>query len=103
MNARRFFAGRMAGCRALGAALLVMGLPVALTACGPVRQQTDGLVSCGGSAMSGWIGQPAGRFASQMPGVRVVDPGAGQTYDFRPERVNLHVDSDGIVRAITCG
>jgi hypothetical protein len=53
--------------------------------------------------MQNWIGQPVGTVASRLPGVRILDPGSINTYDFRPERLNVHVDGSGIVRSLSCG
>ncbi|SIS48896.1 I78 family peptidase inhibitor [Insolitispirillum peregrinum] len=86
----------------LGAMALV-GMALTLAGCDGTRQTVSGLSSCGGEAMQGWIGQPAGPLASQLPGVRVLDSGSPTTYDFRPERLNAHVNSDGVVTGLSCG
>lgn len=64
--------------------------------------QTE-LSSCGGAAVKGWIGQPVGAVTSQLPGVRILNPGSMNTMDYRPERLNVHVDGAGTITALTCG
>lgn len=85
---------------------LVIGVVVSalsLSACDGSRQSVSGLAPCGGELMQSWIGQPVGPFGGQIPGVRILDSGSGGTYDFRPERLNVHVNSDGIVTGLSCG
>jgi hypothetical protein len=87
-------------------ATLSLGLLVTagLSACDlGERHSLDGLAACGGTSMQNWIGQPVGTVASRLPGVRILDPGSINTYDFRPERLNVHVDGSGIVRSLSCG
>jgi hypothetical protein len=89
---------------AKGVALLFAFAAVAsLGACTGNRSVVDGLAPCGATSMQGWIGQPVGSIASRLPGVRILDSGSPTTYDFRPERLNVHVNSDGIVRDLSCG
>lgn len=87
--------------RVVGLGLGALALTLALSACAD-RQSVEGLAPCGGASMQSWIGQPVGTIGSQLPGVRILDSGNG-TYDFRPERLNVHVDSDGIVTGLSCG
>lgn len=87
-------------------AALSLGLILAasLSACDIGERHTlEGLSTCGGSSMQNWIGQPVGSIASRIPGVRILDPGSITTFDFRPERLNVHVDSTGIVQSLSCG
>jgi hypothetical protein len=89
--------------RKRAALVLALVITAGLSACGGDRSVVDGLAVCGATSMQGWIGQPVGSIASRLPGVRILDSGSPTTYDFRPERLNVHVDSDGIVQGLSCG
>lgn len=89
--------------RPVGLMVALSVVALGLSACDSSRQSVSGLAPCGGDAMQGWIGQPVGPIGGQIPGVRILDSGSSGTYDFRPERLNVHVDSDGVVTGLSCG
>lgn len=43
------------------------------------------------------------RAATQSQHVRVIHPGQAVTMDFRPDRVNIHVNERRAITSITCG
>ena len=43
------------------------------------------------------------RAATQSRHVRVIHPGQAVTMDFRPDRVNIHVNERNAVTSVTCG
>lgn len=43
------------------------------------------------------------RGATQSQHVRVIHPGQAVTMDFRPDRVNIHVNERNAITSVTCG
>lgn len=57
--------------------------------------------TCGASAYSGLVG--ASIAAVTLPeGVRVIGPDTIVTQDFRPDRVNIRTDANGVVTSVEC-
>jgi hypothetical protein len=69
-----------------------------LTAAEATAQDT-----CGGAQYRSLVGT---NFAAvTLPadsGIRIIQPGAAVTEDFRPERINIIVDAGGIITAVEC-
>ncbi|MBL4929148.1 I78 family peptidase inhibitor [Fuscibacter oryzae] len=61
--------------------------------------------SCGAAALQGLVGQPATalqvmRFAHT---VRVIEPGMMVTQDYVADRLNIHIDKQGLISRVVCG
>ena len=87
--------------RILAAALLA-------TLGGAACAQTDGPAedACGASGLMGLVGQ-SGDVARLLSfddrPLRVIPHGAPVTLDFRPDRLNLHLDTEDRIERIACG
>ena len=57
---------------------------------------------CGAAALQDRVGQPVSAFAFDAD-ARIIAPDTAVTQDFRPERLNVELDGDGIITRITCG
>ncbi|MBV2360004.1 hypothetical protein KUH32_09475 [Thalassococcus sp. CAU 1522] len=76
-----------------------------LVACSrPSDPWPDRADACGAAAFSAAVGQPAVALAlpTDRP-VRVIAPGQPVTMDYNAERLNVLVDSVGIVTELRCG
>jgi len=84
-----------------GAAMMMAGM--ALSACTP--EEPAPRDTCGASALSGFIGQPAEVLTAHLADrpMRVIGPDTMVTMDFVEGRVNVHTDAAGIVLRIDCG
>lgn len=78
---------------------------VALTACvqpePPPQPDTD---SCNASSLQGLVGQPSTVLRTMLlpAGTRVINPGDAVTMDFRPDRMNIEIGTDGRIAKIGC-
>lgn len=61
--------------------------------------------ACGAPHMGYLVGQPVSEvdLASLARTVRPIAPGDLVTEDYRPERVNLDLDADGVILRVWCG
>ncbi|MCX7864820.1 MAG: I78 family peptidase inhibitor, partial [Novosphingobium sp.] len=100
-------------CRMAAAMLMIApaacALPAASAAEGPApafRNEAD----CGAARLAGHVGRQAsehvlaalGQWRAGKP-MRVIRPGMAVTQDYRPERLNVMLDKDGIIERFTCG
>lgn len=65
---------------------------------------------CNAAGASGLVGQPASQaLAAEAQrltggnGIRWIQPGQAVTMDYRPDRINIELDSRNRVTRITCG
>lgn len=103
-------------------ALLTACAALALTACGqtttteepvaetpaPVaapqtREEATAQDTCGASNYAAMIGSnlAAVTFPAES-GIRIIQPGSMVTEDFRPDRLNVNVDANGIITSLEC-
>ncbi|MBZ9559191.1 hypothetical protein KGQ96_14130 [Halomonas coralii] len=75
----------------------------------PPMSQT-GEDACGASALADWQGreyretlQARAAALSGASEVRVMRPGQGYTMDYRPQRLDLHLDASGRITRVDCG
>lgn len=75
----------------------------------PPMSQADG-GTCDADALADWAGRDyraamttRARELSGAERVRVIRPGQGYTMDYRPDRLNLHLDERGRIVGIDCG
>lgn len=66
--------------------------------------------ACNADAVAWAVGQPAnetvmGRVWRESGAglIRPIAPGQAVTRDFRPDRVNVHIDRDNAITAVSCG
>lgn len=66
--------------------------------------------SCGAARLQSYVGQAydaeleqAIAARSEAQRVRVIRPGQGYTMDYRPERLNIHLDAQGRIEKLRCG
>lgn len=88
-------------------------LMVVLAGCAPEQAEDEvgtlpvhGSPLCKEGALQAWIGRPRAELegAQREEDVfRYITPGQRISMDYRPERNNIFVDSNGIVTRITCG
>ncbi|ARE83818.1 putative secreted protein [Roseovarius sp. TM1035] len=76
----------------------------ALAGCvGPQDKAPEG-DACGAAQMQALIGTPvAAQDFSGRAAVRILPPGAMVTMDYRPDRLNVEHDADGVITRIACG
>ena len=93
--------------RLLAAAASLLTLACATVA---AEQPGDGAASCAADRLQPLIGQPAseelGAQALRRSGARAlrwIRPGDMVTMDYRPDRLNVHLDSRGRVERFVCG
>lgn len=60
---------------------------------------------CGADRMAGYIGQPVTALpGDEVPGpIRVIRPGDAVTEDWIETRLNVGLDEDDVIAALTCG
>ncbi|SLN45282.1 I78 family peptidase inhibitor [Ruegeria meonggei] len=62
------------------------------------------LAFCEGDAFAGSVGQPVSGIQAQLPErARVLGPDGIATQDYRIDRLNVYVDSEGVIQRLTCG
>lgn len=76
----------------------------------PPALSAGGDDACGASRVQGRLGhdyteamQQAIAQQSQAQRVRVIRPGQGYTLDYRPERLNIHLDEGERISELRCG
>jgi len=100
----------------------LMALALALAACGPTGETTkqdDAATTtaaapqtragataqdtCGAAQYSALVGTniAAATFPADA-GIRVIRPGDMVTEDFRPDRLNINVDANGVITSLEC-
>ena len=67
----------------------------------PAEPDTD---QCKASALQGLVGQPKSVLTTMLlpAGTRVINPGDAVTMDFRPDRMNVEIGTDGRIARIGC-
>ena len=60
---------------------------------------------CYASGLQSLVGQPATNLAlMDLPSpVRIIHPGDIVTFDYRVERLNIHIDENGQISRVVCG
>ncbi len=71
----------------------------------PIDQPVEDTTACGGGPDSNLVGQSVDVLAAMtFPGpIRVIRPGMLITQEYNPKRMNLDVDSKGIIIRVWCG
>lgn len=61
--------------------------------------------ACGASDLTYMVGKRAAEIdvSDTAETVRVIAPDSAVTMDHRPDRLNVHVDDDGVITKLTCG
>ena len=74
---------------------------VAVATVAPVQPDTD---QCKASTLQGLVGQPKAVLQTMLlpAGTRVIGPGDAVTMDFRPDRMNVEIGTDGRIAKIGC-
>lgn len=92
-------------------------LAMSLTACtstsdpeipsNPKPETTES--ACGADKVGSYVGQPFNndllikiKAESTAQNVRVLHPGSAMTMDYRPDRLNIHVDANGRIEKMHC-
>ena len=78
-------------------------LPVLLLA-GCVGAEPAAEDACGAADYRALVGAPLA--AVTLPadlGARIVRPDSAVTLDYRPDRLNIHVDRAGVIERVDCG
>lgn len=93
--------------------ILVSGLSLALTGCGPATVATDipprleeaGPDECGMAENETLVGEPVSLFdeASWPNPVRIIPPGGIVTTEYSPKRLNIDLNSRGEIVRFWCG
>ena len=84
--------------------ILAMMAMAATAACTMPEDDGEGADPCNADARSGLIGTNIA--AVTLPAAldhRIVKPDSAVTLDHRPERLNIHVDEDGVIQRLDCG
>jgi Peptidase inhibitor I78 family len=64
----------------------------------------NGLTACGADQVQDLIGQPVDESRDRLaPEARIIPPNSPITQDYRPDRLNVDLDKDGIITRIWCG
>jgi len=99
------------------AVALGLALPIALAACATDGSTPAGAMpappatedDCGAASLSGYVGRKATddviaalrAWRGEHP-IRVLTPGSVVTMDFRPDRLNVDVDENGVITGFRC-
>lgn len=84
----------------LGTALMI----AALAGCIDPQDTSPEETACGAAQMQALIGTPvAAQDFSGQAAVRILPPGSMVTMDYRPDRLNVEHDADGVITRIACG
>lgn len=99
-----------AGLTLLTACSAMNGPAASRDAAPPPPQVTATDNGCGASRLQDWVGQ---RFDAALgetlqarsgaEALRVMRPGEAHTLDYRPDRLNVHLDEQGRIEALDCG
>ncbi|MCK0139807.1 I78 family peptidase inhibitor [Aliiroseovarius sp. F47248L] len=87
---------------------MILTATMALTGClttVPLAPEPDTFIpNCGQDRFRGLVGQDAGTLREiDLPSAtRVVKPGMALTQDYRPDRLNISIDGDGIIDRVWC-
>jgi hypothetical protein len=65
------------------------------------QQEATERDTCGARAYINWIGKPVAEIAVPN-GARVIAPDSMVTEDFRPNRLNIMVDAEGVITGFGC-
>lgn len=70
----------------------------------PLPPPEPGTDDCKASTLSGLVGQPSTVLRTMLlpAGTRVINPGDAVTMDFRPDRMNIEIGTDGRIAKIGC-
>ena len=82
-----------------------------LVACMPVEQhnateaEANMLDSFGATDFQDLVGQPdSNLFPEDLPApVRILKPGMAVTMDYRPDRLNIEISTEGVISRVFCG
>jgi len=67
------------------------------------REEATAQDTCGAAGYRGMIGTPlAAATFPATPNIRVIQPDSAVTEDFRPDRLNVIVDANGVITALEC-
>lgn len=85
--------------------VIALVAPLALAAClaeEPAAMPEDD--ACGASALQHLVGQPKSVLDGMTfaPGTRILPPDAAMTMDFRPDRLNIFIDENGLIERLQC-
>ncbi|MFZ3585240.1 I78 family peptidase inhibitor [Loktanella sp. DJP18] len=84
---------------------LLFPLLAACTPPVPVTAPPDpGSDACGASGYQSLVGRPlaAATFPADLD-MRIINPGEAVTMDYRADRLNVELDSAGIIQVVRCG
>lgn len=86
------------------AALAFLGLSACLPVAEPLPEP-EPLPQCGAEGLQGLVGQPEAVLATMRfaQAVRIIRPGMAVTMDYNPNRLNIEVDSFGMISRVSCG
>lgn len=67
----------------------------------PAEPEPD---QCNAASLQGLIGQPSSVLENMMlrAGTRVINPGDAVTMDFRPDRMNIEIGTNGRIEKVAC-
>ena len=80
--------------------------PTPFIAQSPTLQASTDDIECDIAGVSTFVGlNIADLLASDVEeqGWRIIYPGQKFTFDYRPERLNIHVDAEGLIDRLNCG
>jgi hypothetical protein len=75
---------------------------VLLAACGPAPPPAAP-DACGASPRADLVGRPVQLALDLPPGARIIRPGDAVTEDFSDTRLNVFLDAQDVITALTCG
>lgn len=79
------------------------GIVMAFVICASAASASEN-DTCGAGALETLLNQPLETVETQLPETaRILPPGSVMTQDFRPDRLNVNLDEDGVIVRIWCG
>jgi hypothetical protein len=85
----------------------ILPVMVLLSACvqAPANQPDSPDISCSAEGLQHLVGQPESAFdpSGFDEPIRIIHPGDAVTMDFSLKRLNVEIDTDGLIAAIRCG
>lgn len=67
------------------------------------REEATAQDTCGARAYAAMVGtQLAAATFPAEAGIRIIQPGSMITEDFRPDRLNVNVDANGVITSLEC-